>query len=104
MQTDTRWSRVLVLWGCGILAGMQFAKVSVAFQDLQALYGVTPAQMGWVLSTVGMVAPAVRSLMAVSAISAASDSLKSAEISSGSFLQEVKRVTVERVKASRMSR
>ncbi len=55
MQADTRWSRVLVLWGCGILAGMQFAKVSVAFQDLQALYGVTPAQMGWVLSTVGMV-------------------------------------------------
>jgi MFS family permease len=51
----THWPRVLLLWVCGILAGMQFAKVSVAFQALQGLYGVTPAQMGWVLSTVGMV-------------------------------------------------
>jgi len=46
---------VLLLWACGILAGMQFAKVSVAFEPLQQLYGVSPAQMGWALSAVGMV-------------------------------------------------
>ena len=46
---------MLLLWACGILAGMQFAKVSVAFQPLQLLYGVSPAQMGWALSAVGMV-------------------------------------------------
>jgi MFS family permease len=51
----TRWLRVLLLWVCGILAGMQFAKVSVAFQALQLQYGATPAQMGLVLSAVGMV-------------------------------------------------
>lgn len=46
---------MILLWACGVLAGMQFAKVSVAFQPLQALYGVTPTQMGLVLSTVGLV-------------------------------------------------
>ena len=46
---------MLLLWACGILAGMQFAKVSVAFEPLQQLYGVSPAQMGWALSAVGMV-------------------------------------------------
>ena len=45
----------MLLWACGILAGMQFAKVSVAFEPLQQLYGVSPAQMGWALSAVGMV-------------------------------------------------
>ena len=51
----TRWPRVFLLWVCGVLAGMQFAKVSVAFQALQALYSVTPTQIGLVLSTVGLV-------------------------------------------------
>ena len=51
----TRWPRVLLLWVCGILAGMQFAKMSVAFHVLQAVYNITPAQMGWALSAVGMV-------------------------------------------------
>lgn len=46
---------MLLLWACGILAGMQFAKVSVAFEPLRQLYGVSPAQMGWALSSVGMV-------------------------------------------------
>lgn len=52
---NTRWARVFLLWACGILAGMQFAKVSVAFVALQTLYGVGPAPMGWVLSAVGLV-------------------------------------------------
>jgi len=55
MSEVTRWPRVLVLWACGVVAGMQFAKVSVAFLALQSLYGVSPAQMGWVLSAVGLV-------------------------------------------------
>ncbi len=46
---------MILLWVCGVLAGMQFAKVSVAFQALQALYGATPTQMGLVLSSVGLV-------------------------------------------------
>ena len=46
---------MLLLWACGILGGMQFAKISVAFQPLQVLYGVGPAPMGWVLSAVGLV-------------------------------------------------
>jgi len=42
------------LWLCGVLAAMQFSKVSFAFQTLLATYDATPAAMGWVLSTVGM--------------------------------------------------
>ncbi|MBT0569327.1 MFS transporter [Curvibacter sp. CHRR-16] len=38
-----------------MLAAMQFAKVSFAFQALQATYGATPTAMGWILSTVGLV-------------------------------------------------
>ncbi len=34
---DTRWPRVILLWVCGVLGGMQFAKVSTAFQGLQAV-------------------------------------------------------------------
>ncbi|WP_295959691.1 MFS transporter [Rhodoferax sp.] len=51
----THWPRVITLWLCGVLAAMQFSKVSFAFQALQATYGATPAAMGWILSTVGMV-------------------------------------------------
>ncbi|WP_170211736.1 MFS transporter [Rhodoferax bucti] len=51
----THWSRVFLLWGCGILAAMQFAKISLTFSILQAQFGVSPAQMGWVLSMVGVV-------------------------------------------------
>lgn len=52
---STPWPRVITLWLCGVLAAMQFSKVSFAFQALQAAYGATPAAMGWILSTVGMV-------------------------------------------------
>lgn len=51
----THWPRVFLLWGCGILAALQFAKISLAFQLLQTHYVVSAAQMGWVLSMVGVV-------------------------------------------------
>nr|WP_315463894.1 MFS transporter [uncultured Rhodoferax sp.] len=51
----THWPRILLLWGCGILAALQFAKISLAFQLLQTHYGVSAALMGWVLSMVGVV-------------------------------------------------
>lgn len=51
----THWPRVLVLWLCGVLAALQFAKIAVAFSALQAHYGSTSAQMGWVLSATGVV-------------------------------------------------
>ncbi|MDZ7937785.1 MAG: MFS transporter [Rhodoferax sp.] len=54
-ESSTHWSRVLTLWGCGIAAALQFAKIAIAFGDLQALYGVSAASIGWILSTVGMV-------------------------------------------------
>lgn len=51
---NTHWSRVIVLWLCGIVAAMQFAKISFAFLALQQVYGTSPATMGLVLSAVGM--------------------------------------------------
>lgn len=51
----THWPRILVLWLCGIFAAIQFAKISFAFSPLREWYAVSPAQMGLVLSTVGMV-------------------------------------------------
>lgn len=51
----TYWPRVVVLWLSGILAAMQFAKIAVAFVELQNHYVATAASMGLVLSTVGMV-------------------------------------------------
>jgi AAHS family 3-hydroxyphenylpropionic acid transporter len=47
--------RIAVLWLCGILAAMQFAKIAVAFVELQAHYLTSSASMGWILSTVGLV-------------------------------------------------
>ena len=55
MTATTRWGPVLLLCAGGVLAGGQFAKVSVEFTRLQALYGVAPARMGLALSTVGLV-------------------------------------------------
>lgn len=54
-SSTTHWHRVFLLWVCGILAAMQFAKISLTFPVLQARFGVSPAQMGWVLSMVGVV-------------------------------------------------
>jgi len=49
------WSRVVVLWLCGVFAAMQFSKIAFVFQDLQTTYAITPAQTGLLLSMVGMV-------------------------------------------------
>ncbi len=53
--STTHWPRIAVLWLCGILAAMQFAKIAVAFVELQAHYLTSSASMGWILSTVGLV-------------------------------------------------
>jgi MFS family permease len=45
---------VALLCLCGVLAGGQFAKIAVGFTQLQAAYGVSPARMGLLLSTVGV--------------------------------------------------
>lgn len=52
--STTHWPRVLILWLCGVLAAMQFSKISFTFQALQQHYGVASPKMGLILSTVGM--------------------------------------------------
>lgn len=54
-ESFTHWPRVFTLWGCGIAAAMQLAKIAVAFDDLRTFYDVSAASMGWILSAVGMV-------------------------------------------------
>lgn len=51
----TAWLRVVLLWACGVVAGLQLAKISVAFDGLQAHYGVSAASLGGVLSAMGAV-------------------------------------------------
>lgn len=55
-DAPTHWPRIFLLWGCGVVAAMQFAKMAIAFDLLQAHYGITQTQMGWALSIVGLVA------------------------------------------------
>ena len=50
----THWPRIALLWLCGLAAAMQFSKISLGFDGLLAFYAVTPAQLGWSLSIVGM--------------------------------------------------
>lgn len=50
----TRWAIVLLLCACGVLAGGQFAKISIEFARLQAVYGASPERVGLLLSTVGV--------------------------------------------------
>ena len=52
---QTNWALVALLWLCGVAAGLQFAKASVAFDALAAHYGASPTLAGWLLSTVGVV-------------------------------------------------
>ena len=52
--TRTAWPRVALLWLCGVGAGLQFAKASVAFDVLAAHYHATPTLAGWLLSTAGV--------------------------------------------------
>ncbi|TDR33029.1 MFS transporter [Hydromonas duriensis] len=55
VPTQTHWARIFLLWCCGLTASMQFAKVAVVFKDFLTAYAVTPAELGWCLSIVGMV-------------------------------------------------
>ena len=55
IQQRTNWLQIAILWIAGIAAAMQFAKVSVAFDALTAIYGANPALVGLTLSIVGMV-------------------------------------------------
>jgi len=52
--TRTHWPLIALICVCGILAGGQFAKVSVEFTRLQAHYGASPERIGLLLSTVGV--------------------------------------------------
>ena len=54
LPTHTHWPRIALLWLCGLAAAMQFAKVSLGFDGLLDFYGITPVQLGWSLSIVGM--------------------------------------------------
>ncbi|MGQ0710472.1 MAG: MFS transporter [Rhodoferax sp.] len=51
----TPWFRIALLWLSGISAGLQLAKISLAFDALQAHYGATAATLGGVLSAMGVV-------------------------------------------------
>ena len=55
-STTTYWPRIFLLWACGVVAAMQFAKIAVAFVVLQAHYQVSQTDMGVVLSILGLVA------------------------------------------------
>ncbi|HLW90560.1 MAG TPA: MFS transporter [Roseiarcus sp.] len=52
---NTDWTRIALLWLCGMGAALQFAKASVAFDALAAAYQAGPALAGWLLSAVGAV-------------------------------------------------
>lgn len=43
---------VLLLWGVGLLAAMQFAKIGVPFAEVRAAYPQAGAQIGWLLSLI----------------------------------------------------
>ncbi len=51
----TPWFRIALLWLSGISAGLQLAKISLAFDALQAHYAATAATLGGVLSAMGLV-------------------------------------------------
>jgi AAHS family 3-hydroxyphenylpropionic acid transporter len=50
----TRWPLIFILWFCGMGAAMQFAKVSLPIDELQAYYDASLSEMGLVLSWVGV--------------------------------------------------
>jgi len=49
------WSKILLLYACGVGAGLQFAKASVVFDALSEHYQAGPALAGWFVSAVGLV-------------------------------------------------
>jgi predicted MFS family arabinose efflux permease len=54
-KAKTNWFIGFVLWFAGIVAAMQFAKFSVAFDFLRNQYNVTPFWIGLSLSIVGLI-------------------------------------------------
>ncbi|MEO0918097.1 MAG: MFS transporter, partial [Pseudomonadota bacterium] len=54
MQT-TPFGTVLALWGAGLGAAAQYAKVSVIFDQLPTIYPDAGASIGFIVSLVGMV-------------------------------------------------
>ncbi|MEP3945939.1 MFS transporter [Ascidiaceihabitans sp.] len=51
----TSFGRVFLLWGAGLGAAAQYAKVSVIFDQLPDLYPDAGAWLGWAVSLVGLV-------------------------------------------------
>ena len=49
----TNWLSVAILWWAGIAAAMQFAKLSVAFEEIKTQYGASTIEMGFVGSRGG---------------------------------------------------
>ena len=52
---STSWPRALVIYACGVGAGLQFAKASVVFDPLVEHYAASETQVGWIVSSVGIV-------------------------------------------------
>jgi MFS transporter, AAHS family, 3-hydroxyphenylpropionic acid transporter len=54
-KVKTNWFIVIFLWFAGILAAMQFAKFSFAYDFLKSQYNVSPFLIGLSLSVVGLI-------------------------------------------------
>jgi predicted MFS family arabinose efflux permease len=54
-KVKTNWFIVIILWLAGIVAAMQFAKFSFAFDFLKSQYNVSPFWIGLSLSVVGLI-------------------------------------------------
>jgi DHA1 family inner membrane transport protein len=52
---STSFSRVFLLWGAGLGAAAQYAKVSVVFDQLPQIYPDAGASLGWAVSLVGLI-------------------------------------------------
>jgi len=55
MSERTNFSLVFVLWGAGLGAAGQYAKISVIFDRLEAVYPNAGAALGFIVSLVGLV-------------------------------------------------
>jgi len=52
-KSETRWISVFLLWGIGLAAAMQFAKLSISLSDLSNHYSVKESWIALLLSSVG---------------------------------------------------
>ncbi|RBO80191.1 MFS transporter [Marinomonas aquiplantarum] len=51
----TKWIDVIILWFVGVFAAMQFAKLSISYDQLLIIYNVDSSSMGIMLSVVGFI-------------------------------------------------